>query len=103
MGRGRLEAGGSESRGQAQRGWTVSIGDIPNGIRLKSRKVGQVVFHPTASNLLTSASGDHLVRLWDIEHGQDAPQITLKGHGDSIQSIAWNPVGNQLATVCPPP
>ncbi|WVR03213.1 hypothetical protein IAU60_000204 [Kwoniella sp. DSM 27419] len=64
------------------------------------RKVGQVIFHPTSSNLLTAASGDHLVRLWDISTGDDTPKITLKGHTDSIQSIAWNAIGTQLATTC---
>lgn len=64
------------------------------------RKVGQVVFHPAASNILTAASGDHLVRLWDIEAGQDAASITLTGHNDSVQSMCWNPVGNTLATTC---
>ncbi|GFZ44847.1 Coronin-like protein [Saitozyma sp. JCM 24511] len=63
------------------------------------RKVGQVIFHPTASHVLASASGDHLIRLWDIENGQDA-SITLKGHGDSIQSLCWNTVGTTLATTC---
>ncbi|WVQ85125.1 hypothetical protein IAT38_007290 [Cryptococcus sp. DSM 104549] len=64
------------------------------------RKVGHVVFNPASSNLLTAASGDHLVRLWDISQGGDSPQITLTGHNDSIQSIAWNAVGNVLATTC---
>ncbi|OCF30801.1 deoxyuridine 5'-triphosphate nucleotidohydrolase [Kwoniella heveanensis CBS 569] len=64
------------------------------------RKVGQVVFHPTSSNLLTAASGDHLVRLWDISTGDDTPKIILKGHNDSIQSIAWNAIGTQLVTTC---
>lgn len=70
--------------------------------KLTRRKVGQVVFHPTASNLLTSASGDHLVRLWDIEKGQESAAVTLTGHKDSIQSLAWNPVGTLLATVSSP-
>ena len=64
-----------------------------------SRKVGQVVFHPTASSLLASASGDHLVRLWDIEKGQEEAAITLKGHNDTIQSLCWNAVGTTLVTV----
>ncbi|OWZ54914.1 deoxyuridine 5'-triphosphate nucleotidohydrolase [Cryptococcus neoformans A2-102-5] len=64
------------------------------------RKVGQVIFHPTSSNLLTAASGDHLVRLWDISSSADEPKLVLKGHGDSIQSIAWNSVGTTLATTC---
>ena len=62
------------------------------------RKVGQVIFHPTAQNVLTSASGDHLVKIWDIDQG-DSPKITLKGHNDTIQSLAWNAVGTTLATV----
>lgn len=71
----------------------------PYGLQLtKCRKVGQVIFHPTASNVLTSASGDHLVRIWDIDQ-TDSPKITLKGHTDSIQSLAWNAVGTTLATV----
>ncbi|WWD22902.1 hypothetical protein CI109_107397 [Kwoniella shandongensis] len=64
------------------------------------RKVGQVIFHPTAKNVVTAASGDHLVRLWDIDAGGDSPKITLKGHNDSIQSIAWNAIGTTLATTC---
>lgn len=64
------------------------------------RKVGQVEFHPTAANVLTSASGDHLVRVWDIEGSADKPTISLSGHKDSVQSIAWNSVGNTLATTC---
>jgi len=33
------------------------------GIPLSARrKVGQIVFNPTAENLLASASGDHVVR-----------------------------------------
>ncbi|WWC97410.1 hypothetical protein V866_004289 [Kwoniella sp. B9012] len=76
--------------------------DLSPELRLSAggRKVGQVIFHPTSSNLLTAASGDHLVRLWDISSGEDSPKITLKGHTDSIQGIAWNAVGNTLATTC---
>ncbi|WVQ64461.1 uncharacterized protein L199_002628 [Kwoniella botswanensis] len=76
--------------------------DLSPELRLSAggRKVGQVIFHPTSSNLLTAASGDHLVRLWDISSGGDSPKITLKGHTDSIQGIAWNAVGNTLATTC---
>ncbi|ODN75592.1 hypothetical protein L202_06711 [Cryptococcus amylolentus CBS 6039] len=64
------------------------------------RKVGQVIFHPTSSNVLTSASGDHLVRLWDIGSSSPNPEIILEGHKDGIQSIAWNAIGTTLATTC---
>lgn len=65
------------------------------------RKVGQVLFHPTASNVLASASGDHVVRLWDITK-TSAPAISLDAHGDSIQGLAWNLNGTLLATVSRP-
>lgn len=61
------------------------------------RKVGQVLFHPTAENVLASASGDHIVRLWDIT-STSAPKISLEAHGDSIQGLAWNLNGTLLAT-----
>jgi WD40 repeat protein len=50
------------------------------------RKVGQVLFHPTASNVLASASGDHVIRLWDIEKPEE-PVIVLEAHGDTIQDM----------------
>jgi len=59
-----------------------------------------VTFNPAAENLLASASGDYLVRVWDIQNGQEDAAITLTGHNDSIQSIAWNAVGTVLATTC---
>ncbi len=74
-------------------------GFVGLGIAKGSRKVGQVMFHPTASSLLASASGDYLIRLWDIEKGQDAATTTLKGHSDTIQSLCWNAVGTTLVTV----
>lgn len=68
-------------------------------LTIDHRKVGQVIFNPTASSVLASASGDYLVKLWDIDNGKDTASITLNGHKDIIQSIAWNAVGNVLATV----
>ncbi|KAI8148473.1 hypothetical protein BJV82DRAFT_592242 [Fennellomyces sp. T-0311] len=62
------------------------------------RKVGQVLFHPTASNVLASASTDLTIKLWDIEKGQEKQEVT--GHTEIIQSIAWNYNGSLLATTC---
>ncbi|WOO82822.1 Coronin-like protein crn1 [Vanrija pseudolonga] len=81
-------------------GWAPSDIAPVGKLNAGGRKVGQVIFHPAAESLLTSASGDHLVRVWDIKSNQDAPIIQLTGHGDSIQSIAWNAVGTTLATTC---
>ncbi|KAF7356158.1 Coronin [Mycena venus] len=61
--------------------------------------VGQVLFHPTASNVVASASGEHTVKLWDLANPED-PRTVLGGHGDAIQSLAFNPTGTLLATTC---
>lgn len=64
------------------------------------RKVGQVLFHPTAQNVLASSTvGDGTIRLWDLAAVEDA-KIALTGHSDTIQSLAWNPTGTLLATTC---
>ncbi len=58
-----------------------------------------MLFHPTAENVLASASGEHLVKLWDLARTED-PQLVLSGHTDTIQSIAFSPTGILLATTC---
>lgn len=63
------------------------------------RKIGQVMFHPTALNVVAAASGDYAVKLWDLENTDD-PMITLKGHGDTVQGFSFNHAGNLLATTC---
>jgi len=63
------------------------------------KKVGQVLFHPTASHVIATASGDQVVKLWDLNNTDD-PRAVLSGHMDSIQSIAFNPSGTLLATTC---
>ncbi|KAF2100369.1 coronin-6 [Rhizodiscina lignyota] len=60
-----------------------------------SRKVGHVLFNPSAANVLASSSGDYTVKIWDIEAG--APKLTLK-HGDVVQSLSWSANGALLVT-----
>ncbi|CAO3596440.1 unnamed protein product [Absidia cylindrospora] len=62
------------------------------------RKVGQVLFHPVADNVLASASTDLTIKLWDIEKGQEKQEIT--GHTEIIQSLTWNYNGSLMATTC---
>ncbi|KAG2174290.1 hypothetical protein INT43_004313 [Umbelopsis isabellina] len=62
------------------------------------RKVGHVLFHPTANNVLASASTDLTIKLWDIEKGQERQEIT--GHNEIIQSMAYNYNGSLMATTC---
>jgi coronin-1B/1C/6 len=61
------------------------------------KKIGQVLFHPTASHVIATASGDHVVKLWDLNNTDD-PRAVLTGHTDSIQSVAFNTSGTLLAT-----
>lgn len=62
------------------------------------RKVGQVAFHPTASNTVAAAGGDHVIKLWDIE--AQADRSSLSGFTDSIQSIDFDWTGVTLAASC---
>jgi len=63
------------------------------------RRIGQVLFHPTAEHVLAAASGDHVVKLWDLG-SPETPRSTLGGHGDAIQCMAFNTVGNVMVTTC---
>ncbi|KAI9572004.1 microtubule binding protein [Boletus coccyginus] len=68
-------------------------------VDVSPKKVGQVLWHPTAANVLATASGEHLVKLWDLAD-LSRSRSTLNGHGDTIQSLAFNAIGTILATTC---
>ncbi|KAM9874159.1 hypothetical protein BJF96_g573 [Verticillium dahliae] len=57
--------------------------------------VNAVAFSPDGKTL-ASASGDHMVLLWDATTG--AHRQTLKGHSDSVYAIAFSPDGKTLAS-----
>ncbi|KAF2763335.1 coronin-6 [Pseudovirgaria hyperparasitica] len=63
--------------------------------RHSPRKVGHVLFNPSAENVLASASGDYTIKLWDVETG--ASKLQLK-HNDVVQSLSWNASGSLLVT-----
>lgn len=61
-----------------------------------SRKVGHILFHPVASNILASSSNDYTIKIWNIETGENL--YTLP-HKDLITSFSFNHDGSLLATV----
>jgi len=62
------------------------------------RKVGSVDFNPVAENILATSSTDLTLRIWDIRSGQE--KISLDGHTDTIQSVAWSWDGKLILTTC---
>jgi len=62
------------------------------------RKVGHVLFHPVAENVLLSSGADLLIKLYDIQKGQEKQDVT--GHVDIVNSIVWNYDGSNIATTC---
>eukprot|EP00058_Branchiostoma_floridae_P026168 XP_002611658.1 hypothetical protein BRAFLDRAFT_117106 [Branchiostoma floridae] len=89
---------------------TINIWHIPEGgltetltepefcLRGHEEKIYCMKFHPTASDIMASASFDMSVRVWDLSAEQQV--FKLRGHTDQIFSLAWSPDGQYLATVC---
>lgn len=85
--------------------WTIPEGGLMESLtepdfELKghTEKVHFVKFHPTAANVVATGSQDLTVIVWDL--GNHQARIRLQGHTDQIFSLAWNPDGVTLATVC---
>ncbi|KAF9528993.1 hypothetical protein CPB83DRAFT_853586 [Crepidotus variabilis] len=87
----------SAFEGWGQEGWVPQDFDPVLRIDASPRKVGQVLFHPTASNVVASASGEYHVKLWDLASPEE-PRSVLTGHGDIVQSMTFNPTGTLVAT-----
>ncbi|WFD20949.1 Coronin-like protein crn1 [Malassezia caprae] len=62
------------------------------------RRVGHVEFHPTASNVVAAATGDHAIKLFDME--KQVARTTLGGFTDSIQSMAFDQTGSAIVATC---
>jgi coronin-1B/1C/6 len=60
------------------------------------RKVNLIHWHPTASNILASASYDLTLKVWDVERQLAAHTIT--DHSDTIYSFDWNHDGSLLCS-----
>jgi len=61
------------------------------------RKVGHVLFNPSAENVLATSSGDFTVKIWDVESGQSRYTQT---HSDIVQSMSFSANGSLLTTTC---
>lgn len=56
--------------------------------------VDQLCWHATQPDLLSTASGDKTVRIWDIRSNKQATVINTKGENINI---TWSPDGNTIA------
>ena len=89
----------ADFEGWGQEHWVPVDFDPVSRIDGSARRIGQVLFHPTAEHVLAAASGDHVVKLWDLG-SPESPKSTLGGHGDAIQGLTFNAVGNLMVTTC---
>ncbi|XP_039310007.1 coronin-7 isoform X2 [Solenopsis invicta] len=85
-------------------GLTEPTNEPKHIIEAHTDKIYLIKFHPLASNVLTSASYDMTVKIWDLSllssTENAVAKITLIGHTDQIFSLAWSPCGQYLASSC---
>ena len=62
------------------------------------RRVGLILWHPTAANILVSSGHDHLVIVWNIVTA--TPVNIIDSHTDTVFSMSFNLTGSLLATTC---
>lgn len=62
------------------------------------RRVGLVLWHPSALNVLLTAGSDNQVAIWNVGTGEML--IHIDCHQDQIFSASWNWDGSQLVTTC---
>jgi len=61
------------------------------------KKVLLVHWHPSAANVLASASFDRSIKLWDVEAQAETHSFA---HGDMPQSFEFNADGSQILSSC---
>lgn len=85
--------------------YTVAILSLPRtmtepvvDLMYHQRRVGMVVWHPTANNVLLSAGSDNIVVIWNVGCGEALSTIDV--HPDIIYSCCFNWDGSLLLTTC---
>ncbi|KAG9465574.1 hypothetical protein GDO78_018074 [Eleutherodactylus coqui] len=80
-------------------GLTRSLSEPIVTLEGHTKRVGIVLWHPTAQNILLSAGCDNLILIWDVGCGQSVISID-ETHTDLIYSVAWNRNGSMICTTC---
>jgi coronin-1B/1C/6 len=62
------------------------------------RRVGLVLWHPSAQNVLLTAGSDNIVVIWNVGTGE--PTVVIESHPDLVYSACWNWDGSKLLTTC---
>ena len=75
-------------------GLTSNLTEATGSFDGHERKINILHFHPTAENILASASADLSLRVWDIAAGQQV--LSYTDFTDHAQSFDWNPDGSLM-------
>jgi WD40 repeat protein/serine/threonine protein kinase len=76
--------------------WEATTGNEVRVLRGHRHPVTSVAFSPNGRNLV-SASDDPVVKLWDVETGNEVLTFP-KGHTNGITCVAFSPSGRQVAS-----
>ena len=77
-------------------GFTANHTEAAADLDGHERKVNILHWHPTADNILASASADLSLRVWDVSQQKQA--LSVNEFGDVVQSFDWNHDGSLIVT-----
>ncbi len=85
-----------DDTGASVRVWDLGTGKATQPVKGLKASVGRVVFSPDGRRLGTAGS-DKVVRVWDVETGQELAALPCS---DRVGSVTFSPDGNSLAAGC---